>query len=231
MASAPSGAGKDTRTASSRPALRGFGEKGFAATSVREIAALAGTNIASISYHFGGKEGLRDACAEHIVELMQRGDWPAARSDGRRPPTRGGAGAARRRSSSSMALFLLLEPEARLVAGFMLREMAQPSTRARHHLRGALRWRAHPRLRALGRRHRPRARERGGQPRGLRRRRPDLLLPHRPPDGPAPHRLARDRPRRGARRSPTPSRRNLIARLRRRPEGRAHDGAFSAPCR
>ena len=50
--------------------MRGFADKGYAATSVREIAALAGTNVASISYHFGGKEGLRAACSEHIVELM-----------------------------------------------------------------------------------------------------------------------------------------------------------------
>ncbi|TKD26143.1 DUF1956 domain-containing protein [Rhodobacter capsulatus] len=45
-------------------AIEIFGRKGFDATSTREIAAAAGTNIAAISYHFGGKAGLRLACAE-----------------------------------------------------------------------------------------------------------------------------------------------------------------------
>lgn len=45
-------------------ALEIFGRKGFDATSTREIAAAAKINIASISYHFGGKAGLRIACAE-----------------------------------------------------------------------------------------------------------------------------------------------------------------------
>lgn len=45
-------------------ALEIFGRKGFDSTSTREIAAAAKTNIASISYHFGGKAGLRIACAE-----------------------------------------------------------------------------------------------------------------------------------------------------------------------
>lgn len=39
-------------------ALALFAEKGFAKTSTREIAAAAGTNIASISYYFGDKAGL-----------------------------------------------------------------------------------------------------------------------------------------------------------------------------
>ena len=59
-----------TRTAIVEAAMRGFAEKGFAATGTREIAALAGTNVASIAYHFGGKDGLRLACAEHVVALM-----------------------------------------------------------------------------------------------------------------------------------------------------------------
>ena len=49
-----------------------FAEKGFAATSTREIANAANTNIASITYHFGSKAGLRIACAEQIVEHMTR---------------------------------------------------------------------------------------------------------------------------------------------------------------
>ena len=53
-------------------AFKLFANKGYAATSTREIAALAETNIASINYHFGGKAGLRRACAQTIVEQMSR---------------------------------------------------------------------------------------------------------------------------------------------------------------
>lgn len=48
-----------------------FGTKGFAATSTRELAERSGANIASISYYFGGKTGLRRACAEEFVRRMQ----------------------------------------------------------------------------------------------------------------------------------------------------------------
>ena len=59
-----------TREAIIEAAMRGFAEKGFEATGIREIAAAAGCNVAAISYHFGGKEGLRSACAGHIVAVM-----------------------------------------------------------------------------------------------------------------------------------------------------------------
>lgn len=53
-----------------------FGRKGYDSTSTREIAAAAKTNVASISYHFGGKEGLRLACAKafvaHVGALIAR---------------------------------------------------------------------------------------------------------------------------------------------------------------
>lgn len=47
-----------------------FGEAGYAATSIRKLAARAGTNVASIAYHFGGKAGLRQACAEAAAERI-----------------------------------------------------------------------------------------------------------------------------------------------------------------
>lgn len=47
-----------------------IGKKGFDAASTREIAAAAQTNVASIAYHFGGKEGLRAACAEHFAQTL-----------------------------------------------------------------------------------------------------------------------------------------------------------------
>ena len=59
-----------TKTALMQAAFKLFADKGYAATSTREIASMAKTNIASITYHFGGKAGLRMACAEGIVEKM-----------------------------------------------------------------------------------------------------------------------------------------------------------------
>ena len=42
-------------------AQRLFAEKGFFGTSTRDLSKVAGCNIAMISYHFGGKEGLYEA--------------------------------------------------------------------------------------------------------------------------------------------------------------------------
>ena len=53
-------------------AFKLFAEKGYEGASTREIAAAAKTNIASINYHFGGKAGLRLACAETIVARFNR---------------------------------------------------------------------------------------------------------------------------------------------------------------
>jgi AcrR family transcriptional regulator len=51
-------------------AERLFGERGFAGTSVREIAAAANCNVASVSYYFGGKEKLyTDVWRHHLLVL------------------------------------------------------------------------------------------------------------------------------------------------------------------
>ncbi|MBN8934900.1 MAG: CerR family C-terminal domain-containing protein [Rhizobiales bacterium] len=41
---------------------------GFDGTSTRDIARASGTAMSSITYHFGGKEGLYLACADHIAQ-------------------------------------------------------------------------------------------------------------------------------------------------------------------
>ncbi len=53
----------DPRTGNTRELLLDaaeelFGHKGYAATSLRELTTAAGTNLAAVNYHFGGKEGL-----------------------------------------------------------------------------------------------------------------------------------------------------------------------------
>src|SRR5215213_4302877 len=42
-----------------------FAEKGFAGTSVRDIADAAGVNLAMISYYFGSKEKMMEAMFNH----------------------------------------------------------------------------------------------------------------------------------------------------------------------
>lgn len=51
-------------------AVREFGTKGLDGASTRGIAAAAGTAMSSITYHYGGKEGLYLAAADRIAERM-----------------------------------------------------------------------------------------------------------------------------------------------------------------
>ncbi|RLP23615.1 CerR family C-terminal domain-containing protein [Mesorhizobium sp. YM1C-6-2] len=116
-----------TRAALIRVALKLFGRQGFEGTSTREIAALAKANIGSIAYHFGGKEGLRAACANHIVETIG-GVAGAAMAE-----TAGdvqGEDAARARLNTvleAMVGFIVARPEAGEFVQFVLRELSQPS--------------------------------------------------------------------------------------------------------
>src|SRR6476469_9742522 len=60
-----------TRITLVEAAIRLFGEKGYEAVSTRDIADLAAANIGSIAYHFGGKPGLRRACAEYVINNVR----------------------------------------------------------------------------------------------------------------------------------------------------------------
>lgn len=50
-----------TRSQILQVAGRIFADKGFERATSREICAAAGTNLAAVNYHFGGKDGLYDA--------------------------------------------------------------------------------------------------------------------------------------------------------------------------
>lgn len=125
MANGATGPGEGTRQALILAAISLFGAKGFEATSTREIASAANANIASIAYHFGGKDGLRLACADFVarrihavVELVLRNFDPGG------DPAR--AQAAMETVLMSMADFLLGRAEAREIAAFLLGEMSRP---------------------------------------------------------------------------------------------------------
>lgn len=49
---------KDTQTALLEAAKQLIGERGYTGTSVRELAAVSGTNLAAVNYHFGSREKL-----------------------------------------------------------------------------------------------------------------------------------------------------------------------------
>lgn len=122
------GSPEQTRLALIRAALILFGEQGFEGTSTRRIAAAAKANIGSIAYHFGGKEGLRIACAEHIASTMST---MAAQVLAAAPePEKLTPAAARELMQEllrTMVTFIVARPESREFVQFILREMSQPT--------------------------------------------------------------------------------------------------------
>ena len=114
-----------TRAALIEAGLRLFGEKGFAATSTREIAAEAKSNIGSIAYHFGGKDALRDACAAHIVETVALVADPVLAAIPP-PANREEAEAQFRAAAERMAGFLVAAPQVSSFVQFILREIQHP---------------------------------------------------------------------------------------------------------
>jgi TetR/AcrR family transcriptional regulator, regulator of cefoperazone and chloramphenicol sensitivity len=117
----------DTREALLRAGLDLFGSKGFEATSTREIAAAAKANVASIAYHFGGKAGLRSACAARIAETIAGlvGPILAAGDGSALSPVE--AEALLVRAVETMIGFIVARAEAQPVVRFVLREQMEQS--------------------------------------------------------------------------------------------------------
>lgn len=118
-------AGEETRAALVAAGLKLFGTKGFDATSTREIAAEAGANIASIAYHFGGKEGLRFACAEMVAERLSAvvGGADLA-ADVAGDPDR--AVAVLEKALSAFLGFIVGHPQAQPISTFVIGEIRRP---------------------------------------------------------------------------------------------------------
>lgn len=116
----------ETRAALVRAALRLFGSQGYAATSTREIASAANANIGSIAYHFGGKDGLRQAAADHIVTTIRAlaAQAIAAPTDNLSPAQ---ARAMMHGTLRTMLTFIAVRPEAGDLVQFVLRELANPT--------------------------------------------------------------------------------------------------------
>ncbi len=59
---------KDTRQRIIEASIYLFGLKGYAGSSTREIAKMAGVNIASLNYHFRSKQNLLQEVTSHVIE-------------------------------------------------------------------------------------------------------------------------------------------------------------------
>ncbi|SFD37199.1 DNA-binding transcriptional regulator, AcrR family [Bosea sp. CRIB-10] len=118
-----------TRQALIRAGLDLFGRNGFDATSTREIAQAAKVNSAGIAYHFGGKDGLRQACAEAIIARIQAVLVGGATSVAIAldPADRDMAAEQLLSLVDRMVAFLTTAPESELIARFVVREMLTPS--------------------------------------------------------------------------------------------------------
>jgi TetR/AcrR family transcriptional regulator, regulator of cefoperazone and chloramphenicol sensitivity len=60
-------------------ALQAFGAHGYEGASTRQIARDAGVNPPAIQYYFDGKEGLYEACADHVTKHFHEALQPAYR--------------------------------------------------------------------------------------------------------------------------------------------------------
>jgi AcrR family transcriptional regulator len=69
--------GAETRLRLLDAALDIFGRYGFEGATTRQIARDAGANLAAIVYHFGSKEALHNAVAEHVANHILASAGPA----------------------------------------------------------------------------------------------------------------------------------------------------------
>jgi TetR/AcrR family transcriptional regulator, regulator of cefoperazone and chloramphenicol sensitivity len=120
-----------TRITLVESAIRLFGARGYDSVSTREIADMAAANIGSIAYHFGGKPGLRKACAEHVISSIRSILGPAFA----RPLPPLSANEALATIEGMMGVlcrFWLSNPDSQIYIHFILRELMEAGEISQH---------------------------------------------------------------------------------------------------
>ena len=123
--------GAETRQRLILAALDAFGRFGFDAASTRDIAKRADANLAAIVYHFGSKESLHRAVADHVIEQITR--HKQAHYDDARALLAGdidkqSARDMLQRLIRSQIENMLGEAEAELWSRFIMREQMEPTS-------------------------------------------------------------------------------------------------------
>ena len=121
--------GAETRAQLIQAALDVFGRLGFEGAGTRQIARAANANLAAIVYHFGGKEALHIAVAEHVAASIAAKIGPtlAAVGDPAAVATPAAARAALVRLIETFVEVILGTAEAERWARFIVREQMQPT--------------------------------------------------------------------------------------------------------
>lgn len=121
--------GAETRAQLVEAALDVFGRLGFEGASTREIARAAGANLAAIAYHFGSKEALLIAVAEHVAGRIAGAIGPAL-ALAAEPEAAATPEVARSQLKHLLMTYvdvMLGSAEAERWARFVVREQMQPS--------------------------------------------------------------------------------------------------------
>lgn len=121
--------GAETRAQLIAAALEIFGRLGYEGATTRQIAKAANANLAAIVYHFGSKEALHLAVAEHVAKsiLAKIGPTLATISEPEATATPEAARASLHRLVGTMVDVLLGSEEAERWARFIVREQLQPT--------------------------------------------------------------------------------------------------------
>jgi AcrR family transcriptional regulator len=121
--------GAETRAQLVEAALDVFGRVGFEGAATREIAKRAGANLAAIVYHFGSKEALHIAVAEHVAERIAASVGPALAmaADPASTATPEAACEMFKRLIGTYVEVIIGSEEAERWARFIVREQMQPS--------------------------------------------------------------------------------------------------------
>jgi TetR/AcrR family transcriptional regulator, regulator of cefoperazone and chloramphenicol sensitivity len=119
--------GTETRERLIEAAIDVFGRQGYEGATTREIAKAADANLAAIVYHFGSKEALYTAVAEHLVAEIDRRMGPVLAFVEASFPTRpADAIALLKRMLEAFVDVVLGNPAAQRWARIIIREMLDP---------------------------------------------------------------------------------------------------------
>lgn len=121
--------GGETRLRLLDAALDIFGLQGFEGATTRQIAKAAGANLAAIVYHFGSKEALYRAVAEHVANHMMAAAGPAiaVAADPAASQSRQAARAMYHRLIETYVEILIGTQDAERWARFIVREQMHPT--------------------------------------------------------------------------------------------------------